>query len=105
MIQGFGGRVLLTWSSLYLGILWLIAGALCTLLTRRRGLYLAILLPVVVALIPNLFWVNGTGVNKTFQWLRYGSELSPYWTFVIIPFFASLVGGLIGELISPSQEE
>lgn len=105
MISGFNGRVLLTWTSLYFGVIWVLAGMCCTVFTKRRGLYLAVVIPVVVSVLPAIFFVNAPGPNPTFQFFRFGGDLSTYWNIAIIPFFASLVGGLLGELISPSEEE
>lgn len=105
MITGFNGRVLLTWTSAYYGVIWLMAGMACTLLTRRRGLIVAVVMPILVSLLPTIFTVNAPGPNPTFQFFRFGGDLSVYWNTAIIPFFASLVGALLGELISPSEEE
>lgn len=106
MITGFNGQVTLTWTTLYFAILWLGAGVACTVFTRRRGLYIAILFPLIVAVLPQVLIVNPPGgVNPFFQFFRMGGDLTPYWDEAIIPFFASVVGGLIGELISPSEEE
>jgi len=105
MITGFGGTVLLTWTSLYYGIVWLVVGMICTLLTERRGLYLAIILPI---LIPGfvtglIFIVNAEPPN--FQFFRYEGDVSTWLNFMVIPLFGSVIGGLLGELILPSVED
>lgn len=106
MITGFSGRVVLSWSSLYIGIIWLVAGMLATMLTERRGMYLAIVLPIVVAVVPAIFFVNPPIFNTpTFQFFRFGGDLSAYWNNAIIPFFGSILGALLGEFLFPSEEQ
>lgn len=104
-IEGFNGRVRLTWTSLYFACVWIVAGMVCTLFTKRRGLYVAIVMPILVSVLPAIFFVSSGGVNPVIQFFRFGDQIGDYWDIAIIPFFASLVGGLLGELINPSEEE
>lgn len=97
--------MILTWTSLYYGIVWIVFGALCTILTERRGLYLAILLAAVIPgfFAPGWFFiVNAQEPN--FQFLRF-NELSDWINYLVIPIFGAVIGGLLGELINPSVED
>ncbi len=89
-------------STLFIAFVWMVGGALCTLLTSRRGMYIAIFAPLIVAVIPQLVIV---GPDPQVVWLPYRTDISRYVNFAAVPFFASIVGGLIGELIMPSEEE
>lgn len=95
----------MTWTSLWYGVVWVVIGMLCTLFAVRRGLYLAIILPIIVGAFLHGFLLLVQAQEPNFQFFRFGKELSDWLNFLLIPLFASIVGGLLGELISPSEEE
>ena len=105
MIQGFGGEVILTWTSLYYGIVWIVFGALCTIITERRGLYLAILLAVVIpAFFAPAWFFIAQASEPNFVFFRF-NDAADWINYLIIPVFGAVVGGLLGELINPSVED
>lgn len=100
------GRLVLSLSLLWIAIYWMIAGGLCTLISERRGLYLAGLIPLVVKVLPWLVFVNAPGRGvPLIQFIRFGTDVNTIVVEAVVPVFASIVGGLIGELILPSQPE
>lgn len=107
MIVGFNGQIVLTLTTLWFAIVWLGIGMLCTLFTERRGLYLAIIIPILVGgfISGTIFILNQPGPSPTFQFFRFERDLSAWLNTLIIPVFACVIGGLLGELISPSVEE
>jgi len=100
------GRLVLSFSLLWIAIYWMIAGALCTLIAERRGLYLAGAIPLAVKVLPWIVWVNAPGRDvPVIQFFRFGTDVNIIAVEVVVPLFASIVGGLIGELILPSAAE
>lgn len=105
MITGFGGDLVLSWTSLYYGIVWIVVGMICTLITERRGLYVAIILAAVVPgfFAPGWFFIVNAQ-DPMFQFFRF-AQLSDWVNYLLIPLFGAVIGGLLGELISPSVED
>lgn len=100
------GRLVLSLSLLWIAITWLIAGALCTLIAERRGLYIAVGVPLAVKVLPWIVWVNAPRAGvPLIQFFRLGGDVNIVMVEVVVPVFAALIGGLIGELILPSVPE
>lgn len=98
------GTLVLNWTHLWFAAIWLTFGALCTIYVGRRGIAVG----AIVATLSGLFvhgallkYSPGAGGGFTGP----GTDLNVWVPDLLIPFFAVIIGSLIGELIKPSVED
>lgn len=93
------GSILLTWTHLGQGLAWLLVGLIATSYTNKRGIYIALLVPLVYGLfVEGILFRPGIGIPTALL----DADLNDFVTKLLIPFFAAVIGGLLGELIRPS---
>lgn len=93
------GTILLTWTHLGQALAWVLVGMIATGYTHKRGIYIAVMIPLIYGLfIEGVMFRPPLGGPVAF----FDADLNEWVTKLLIPFFSSVIGGLLGELIRPS---
>jgi hypothetical protein len=103
LLQDYASE-LLSWPSLYLGILWFAAGAF---IAWNRGVAGAIYVPLLVAVMPSVVILASEASGEGFRLLILpeGADLSVYMRTIAIPFMASMLGGHVAAAVNPTRRK